>query len=79
MRGRLPRIPPRAAHVPELRFLFVTTFLQAPDGQSEFRLGPGSYLMQPGGNYRHTTGCDKVSECVFFVESDGAFDLHLAQ
>ena len=35
----------------------------------------GSYMMQPGGNYRHTTTCDKASECVFFVESSGAFDL----
>ena len=26
--------------------------------------------MQPGGNYRHTTSCDKASECLFFVESD---------
>jgi hypothetical protein len=39
------------------------------------RLGPGSYMMQPGGNYKHTTSCDKASECIFFVESGGAFDL----
>jgi hypothetical protein len=32
-------------------------------------------MMQPGGNYRHTTSCDKASECVFFVESSGPFDL----
>jgi predicted RNA methylase len=31
--------------------------------------------MQPGGSYRHTTTCDKASECVFFVESKGPFDL----
>ena len=31
--------------------------------------------MQPGGNYRHTTSCDKASECLFFVESKGKFDL----
>lgn len=37
--------------------------------------GPGSYLMQPGGNYRHTTACGTNSDCVFFVESKGAFDL----
>lgn len=35
--------------------------------------------MQPGGSYRHTTSCDSASECVFFVESDGAFDLQLAE
>ena len=32
-------------------------------------------MMQPGGNYRHTTSCDKASECLFFVESSGKFDL----
>jgi hypothetical protein len=31
--------------------------------------------MQPGGSYRHTTTCDKASDCVFFVESMGPFDL----
>ena len=41
----------------------------------EVRLGPGSYMMQPGGNYRHTTSCDKASECLFFVEGSGKFDL----
>ena len=59
-----------------MKVVFISgTYIQAPEGQSEVRLGPGSYMMQPGGNYRHTTSCDKASECVFFVESDGAFDL----
>jgi hypothetical protein len=47
----------------------------APEGKPEFRLGPGSYFLQPGGNYRHTTSCGKASECLFFVESKGKFDL----
>ena len=47
----------------------------APEGKPEFRLGPGSYFMQPGGKYRHTTTCDKASDCVFLVESSGPFDL----
>ena len=51
------------------------TYIQTPEGKPEFRLGPGSYLMQPGGNYRHTTSCDKASECLFFAESNGKFDL----
>jgi hypothetical protein len=51
------------------------TFIHGPEGKPEVRLGPGSYLMQPGGNYRHTTSCDKASECVFFAESNGKFDL----
>jgi hypothetical protein len=33
--------------------------------------------MQPGGDYRHTTSCDKASDCVFFAESNGPFDLKL--
>lgn len=31
--------------------------------------------MQPGGNYWHTTSCDQASECLFCVQSNGAFDL----
>jgi hypothetical protein len=59
-----------------MKVVFVSgTYIQAPEGKAEVRLGPGSYLMQPGGNYRHTTSCDKASECVFFVESGGSFDL----
>jgi hypothetical protein len=55
------------------------TYIQAPEGKSEVRLGPGSYMFQPGGTYRHTTSCDKTSECLFFVESTGAFDLKPVQ
>ena len=63
-----------------MKVVFVSgMYIQAPEGKPEFRLGPGSYMMQPGGNYRHTTSCDKTSECLFFVESDGAFDLKLAE
>jgi hypothetical protein len=51
------------------------TFIQIPEGKSEVRLGPGSYLMQPGKTYRHVTACDKASECLIFSESTGAFDL----
>ncbi len=53
------------------------TYLQRPQGAPQIRLGPGAYLMQPGGNYRHTTSCDAGSDCVFFVESNGAFDLNV--
>lgn len=70
---------PLHTHTHDMKVVIVSgTYLQAPDGQAEFRLGPGSYLFQPGGDYRHTTGCDPASECVFFVESDGGFDLHPA-
>jgi quercetin dioxygenase-like cupin family protein len=69
---------PLHTHTHPMKVVIVSgTYIQGPEGAPEFRLGPGSYLMQPGGNYRHTTSCDKASECVFFVESDGAFDLRV--
>jgi anti-sigma factor ChrR (cupin superfamily) len=71
---------PLHTHTHDMKVVFVSgTYIQAPEGKPEFRLGPGSYMMQPGGNYRHTTSCDKASECVFLVESNGAFDLKLVQ
>jgi anti-sigma factor ChrR (cupin superfamily) len=71
---------PLHTHTYDMKVIFVSgTYIQAPEGKPEFRLGPGSYMMQPGGNYRHTTSCDKASDCVFFIESNGPFDLKLAQ
>ena len=71
---------PLHTHTHAMKVVFVSgTYIQAPEGKAEVRLGPGSYMMQPGGNYRHTTSCDKTSECVFFVESNGTFDLKLVE
>ena len=68
---------PLHTHTHDMKLVIVSgTYIQGPDGAQEFRLGPGSYLMQHGGNYRHTTSCDQASDCIFFVESGGAFDLH---
>lgn len=67
---------PLHTHTYDMKVVIISgTYIQAPEGKSEFRLGPGSYFMQPGGNYRHTTSCDKASDCVFLVESKGKFDL----
>jgi len=67
---------PLHTHTYDMKVVIVSgTYIQAPEGKPEFRLGPGSYFMQPGGSYRHTTTCDKASDCVFLVESRGAFDL----
>ena len=67
---------PLHTHTNDMKVVFLSgTYVQAPEGKPEVRLGAGSFMMQPCGNYRHTTSCDKASECVFFVESDGAFDL----
>ena len=71
---------PLHTHTHDMRVVFLSgTYIQAPEGKPEVRLGPGSYMLQPGGNYRHTTSCDKASACVFFVESDGPFDLKIVQ
>lgn len=79
--GAFVRLPPGFAaplhtHTYDYKVVIVSgTYIQAPDGKPEFRLGPGSYFMQPGRNYKHTTSCDKGSECLFFLESKGKFDL----
>lgn len=67
---------PLHTHTHDMKVVIVSgTYIQAPEGKPEFRLGPGSYFQQPGGDYRHTTTCDKASDCVFLVESGGKFDL----
>ena len=71
---------PLHTHTHPMKLVIVSgTYIQGPDGGPVFRLEPGSYLMQPGGDYRHTTSCDSTSDCVFFVESNGAFDLIAAE
>jgi quercetin dioxygenase-like cupin family protein len=67
---------PLHTHTFDYKVVIVSgTYIQVPEGKPEFRLGPGSYFMQPGGNYKHTTSCDTASPCVFFLESRGKFDL----
>jgi len=71
---------PLHTHTSDYKIAVVSgTFVQAPEGKPEFRLGPGSYLMQPGGNYKHTTACDKASDCLILVQSNGKFDLKPVQ
>jgi quercetin dioxygenase-like cupin family protein len=67
---------PLHTHTYDIKVVIVSgTYVQAPEGRPEFRIGPGSYFLQPGGNYRHTTSCDPASDCVFYAESKGRFDL----
>ena len=71
---------PLHTHTHAMKVVFLSgTYIQAPEGKPEVRLGPGSYMMQPGGNYRHITSCDKASECLFFAESSGKFDLKVVE
>jgi len=67
---------PLHTHTNSARIVIVSgTFVQVPEGKAEIRLGPGSYMMQPGGTYKHVTSCDKASDCLFYAEGTGKFDL----
>lgn len=69
---------PLHTHTHAMKVVFVSgTYIQEPEGGTVVHLGPGSFMMQPGGNYRHRTSCGADADCVFFVESAGAFDLHV--
>lgn len=62
-------------HTADLRIVVVSgTLIHGPEGKPEVRLPPGSYLTLPP-TYRHTTACDKASECIFFVEGNRKFDV----
>jgi beta-alanine degradation protein BauB len=79
--GAFVRLPagftsPLHTHTHAMKVVFLSgTYIQEPDGGSVVRLGPGGFMMQPGGDYRHRTSCDASADCVFFLESAGGFDL----
>jgi quercetin dioxygenase-like cupin family protein len=83
--GAIFRLPagfaaPLHTHSYDMKVVILSgTYIQSPEGKPEFRLGPGSYFMQPGGDYRHITRCDPAADCVFFVESQGPFDLKVVE
>jgi quercetin dioxygenase-like cupin family protein len=52
------------------------TWIHGEEGKPDVRLTAGSYLFQPS-MQRHTTACDKASECVAFVEGSGKFDIQV--
>ncbi len=69
---------PLHSHSATLRLVIISgTVIHGPEGKPEVRLPAGSYLVDPAG-YKHTTACDKASECVFFMEGDGKFDIVMA-
>jgi quercetin dioxygenase-like cupin family protein len=82
--GALQKFPagfsaPLHTHSSDMHIVVVSgTFLHTPEGKPEVRLGPGSYLLQPA-NYRHSTGCDKASDCVFSIDSPGKFDIKMVE
>ena len=69
-------LSPLHTHTNDIKIVVISgTYTQAPEGKPAVRLGPGSYAFQPGGNYKHVSGCDKASKCELFIESTGPFDL----
>lgn len=67
---------PLHTHTHAMKAAFVSgTYIQEPEGGAVVHLGPGSFMMQPGGDYRHRTSCGAGADCVLFFESAGAFDL----
>jgi hypothetical protein len=83
--GAYMRLPagfnaPLHTHTHAMKVVFVSgTYIQEPDGRPVVHLSPGSFMMQPGGDYRHRTSCGTDTDCVFFVESGGAFDLFVVE
>lgn len=69
-------LSPLHTHTDDIKIVVISgTYTQQPEGGTTARLGPGSYAFQPGGSYKHISGCDKASDCVIFIESTGPFDL----
>jgi len=65
---------PLHKHTHDLRIAVISgTFLHTAEGGMETRLGPGSYLLQAGGQ-NHISGCAPGAECEFFMTSNGKFD-----
>ncbi|MGH9317669.1 MAG: DUF4437 domain-containing protein [Thermoanaerobaculia bacterium] len=82
--GALTKFPagttaPLHTHTSDMRIVVLSgTLVHGPEGKPEVKLGPGSYLKQPR-NYRHSTTCDKASECLFFIEGSGKFDIKMVE
>ena len=82
--GALQKFPPGFSaglhtHSADHRIVVISgTWIHGEEGKPDVRLPAGSYLFQPA-NQKHTTACDKASECVFFVESNRKFDLKMVE
>jgi quercetin dioxygenase-like cupin family protein len=50
-------------------------YVYKPENGAEQRVGPGQFLSVPGGN-RHATGSDAKEGALFYMESNGKFDLN---
>jgi quercetin dioxygenase-like cupin family protein len=66
---------PLHIHTHDVKLVVISgTFLYTPEGGTEQRLGPGSYLFVPGG-LRHSSGTGDDGPCEIFQTGTGAFDM----
>lgn len=62
-------------HTQTLKLVVISgTFVHQPEGGAETKLGPGSYLVQVGGE-KHVSGCAAGADCEFFMTSADKFDM----
>lgn len=82
--GALLKLPagmknPLHMHSSDIKLVVLSgTFLYTPEDGAEQRLGPGSYLFEPGGT-RHLSGTGDDGPCEVFQESSGKFDFVAAE
>ena len=62
------------SHTQTLKIVVLSgTYVHRPEGGTEAKLGPGSYLLQAGG-INHASGCAAGADCEFFMTSSDKFD-----
>ncbi len=78
--GALQKFPagfsaPLHSHSANLHMVIISgTVVHTPEGKPDVRLPANSYLMDPSG-YKHSTKCEAGTDCVFFLQGDGKFDI----
>jgi hypothetical protein len=50
----------------------------AVEGAPPKELPPGSYFSMAGGT-KHATACKEGTDCVFFIEREGPFDVQIVE
>jgi quercetin dioxygenase-like cupin family protein len=65
-------------HSNDLKIVVISGAFLYDNGSGEKRLGPGSYLYEPGG-LKHTSAASADSDLMFFEEGSGPFDIKMAK
>ncbi len=64
-------------HTNDIKIIVIKgAYVYTPEGGTQKRFGPGSYVSYPAGD-RHTTHGVEDSETIFFIEQPGKFDLNV--